>query len=471
MSATTPYNLLALARDGTVHFMGVGGAGMEPLAELVLRSGGRVTGCDARESAALARLAAVGALVTTGHDPSHLEGCSALVVTAAIPADHPEIEAARAAGIPVLKRAVALGGIVNEGYVVGVAGTHGKTTTTALTTAVLAAAGKDPTGLVGGSVVGWKGNLRIGGGALYVVEADEYDRSFHSLRPTIAVVTTMEADHLDVFGSLEAVEQAFVEYLERVPAGGLVVASADDSGVGRLLPRMPVPGRQIVTFGTAAGAMLRAEGITHSGRSSAFTVWERGNRLGEMTIRLPGLHNVRNALAAIGVARHLGVEAREIAAGLAGYEGVERRFEEVGEAGRVIVVDDYAHHPTEIRATLQAARGAHPGSRLVAVFQPHLYSRTRDFAAGFGEALAGADLIFVADIYAAREAPIPGVSGELIVDAARALGADVRYLPDRASLPLAVADALRPGDLCITLGAGDLNAAAREILELLANDG
>jgi UDP-N-acetylmuramate--alanine ligase len=471
MTTPIPIDLVSLAREAPVHFMGVGGAGMEPLAELVIRSGGKVTGCDAKDSPAIQQLAEGGARVSVGHDPAHVEGCSALVVTAAIPADHPEIAAARAAGIPVLKRAQALGGIVNEGYLVGVAGTHGKTTTTALTTLVLAAAGMDPTGLVGGRVVGWKGNLRVGGRGLYVVEADEYDRSFHTLRPTVAVVTTMEADHLDIYGTLAAVEDAFLEYLERVPAGGLIVASADDSGVGRLLPRVSMTGRPIITYGTSAGSMLRAVEITHSGRNMSFTVRERGARLGRVTISLPGIHNVRNALAAIAVARHLGAGLKEIAEGLASYAGVERRFEQVGEAAGVTLVDDYAHHPTEISATLEAARAAHPRSRLVAVFQPHLYSRTRDFAAEFGRSLAAADLLFVADIYAAREEPIPGVSGELIVNAARKVGAEVHYLPDRAALPAAVTEALRPGDLCVTLGAGDLNAAAREILDLLRNDG
>lgn len=464
-------DLVSLAREAPVHFMGVGGAGMEPLAELVVHSGGRVTGCDAKDSPAIRRLAEAGVGVAVGHDPSHVAGCSALVVTAAVPADHPEIAAARAAGIPVLKRAHALGGIVNEGYLVGVAGTHGKTTTTALTTLVLAAAGKDPTGLVGGRVVGWKGNLRAGGHGLFVVEADEYDRSFHTLRPTIAVVTTMEADHLDIYGTLAAVEDAFLEYLDRVPAGGLIVASADDMGVGRLLPRVATTSRSIVTYGTSAGSMVRADEISHSGRSMSFTVRERGDRLGRVTISLPGIHNVRNSLAAVAVARHLGADMKEIAEGLASYAGVERRFEHVGEAAGVTLVDDYAHHPTEISATLEAARAAHPRSRLVAVFQPHLYSRTRDFAAEFGRSLAAADLLFVAGIYAAREDPIPGVSAELIVNAARELGAEVHYLSDRDELPAVVAEALRPGDLCVTLGAGDLNVAARDILELVRNDG
>jgi UDP-N-acetylmuramate--alanine ligase len=466
----TQIDLIALAHERPVHFMGVGGAGMAPLAELVLLSGGQVTGCDMQAGAAVKALEAAEMEIAYRHDISHVTGCSALVITAAIPVGHPEIAAARDAGIPVLKRAEALGGIVNRGRVIGIAGTHGKTTTTALTTGILAAAGLDPTGIVGGHVVGWEGNLRFGGGTLYVVEADEYDRSFLALQPSIAVVTTMEADHLDIFGSLEGVERAFLDYIEKLPEDGLIVASADDSGVGRLLARLRRPHAAVMTYGTAAGSMTRAEEIVACGPSTSFLVSEQGRLLGRVTLHLPGLHNVRNALAAVAVARHLGAGWDAIAGGLDGYSGVERRFEEIGEAGGVLVVDDYAHHPTEITATLEAARASYPDRRLVAIFQPHLYSRTRDFATEFGRALAVADLLFVADIYAAREQPVAGVTGEMIASPARDAGADVRYLPDRAALAADVAAELRPGDLCVTLGAGDLNDAAREILHFLDTD-
>ena len=453
-------DLLALAREKPIHFMGVGGAGMGPLAELVLQAGlqGRLHVLEG---------GTIPVSVTHGHDASHIAGCGALVVTAAVAADHPEIIAAREAGIPVLKRAEALAAVVNEGCVIGVAGTHGKTTTTALTAAVLTAANMDPTGIVGGHVLGWQGNLRVGSGALYVVEADEYDRSFLTLQPTVAVVTTMEADHLDVFGTIDGVEQAFLEYVDRVPTEGLIVASADDSGVGRLIPRLKAPRRSVMTYGTSAGSMMRAEGIVADGRSTTFVAREFGRKLGKATVRVPGIHNVRNSLAAAAVARHLGAPWRAIAEGLESYTGVERRFEEIGRASGVLVIDDYAHHPTEITATLSAARAALPSSRIVAVFQPHLYTRTRDFATQFGRALAAADLVFVTDIYPAREQPIPGVSGELIVAPAKEAGADVRYLADRPGVPAEVVGALRAGDVCITLGAGDLNDAAREILELL----
>jgi UDP-N-acetylmuramate--alanine ligase len=447
--------------------MGIGGAGMAPLAELVLRSGGRVTGCDSRPGSATSALADRGAVVLEGHDPAHVAGSAALVLTAAVPNDHPEVVAARALGIPVLKRAEALGSIVNRGTVVGIAGTHGKTSTTALTAAALAAAGLDPTALVGGRVPAWGGNLRLGGSRYFVVEADEYDRSFLTLRPHIAVVTTLEADHLDTYGSLRAVEDAFLAFVNTVPVDGLVVGCADDGGVGRLLARLPGPAERVLTYGTSAGSMLRIEAVRLEGFESSCELRLRGRRLGRLRLRVPGLHNIRNATAAAAVAHRLGADWSAVAEGLAEHSGVERRFQQVGEAAGARIVDDYAHHPTEISATLSAARKGYPEARLVAVFQPHLYSRTRDFAEEFGRALALADRVIVTDVYAAREAPIPGVTGELVAHAARRAGAEVTYLAERREVPEAVAALLQPGDLCLTLGAGDLDLAARDILSLL----
>ena len=467
----TDFDLVELAKGGPVHFVGIGGAGMAPLAEMLLLAGARVTGCDSQLSATARLLAARGAEVHEGHDPAHVAGCVAVVMTAAVPDDHPEIAAARARGIPVLKRARALGAIVNRGTVVGIAGTHGKTTTTTLTTTVLASAGLDPTGFVGAHVPAWGGNLRRGGDRLYVVEADEYDRSFHQLRPTIAVVTTLEADHLDIYGSLEAVEESFRVYVDSVPEDGMIAACADDHGASRLASLLSGGPERVLTYGLSAGSMLRAEDVEQTGGSTRFTVRERGIRLGTARLAAPGFHNVRNALAAVAVARRLGVEWGAIEEGLATYGGVGRRFERLGEAGGVLFVDDYAHHPTEIEATLAAARAAHPGRRLVAVFQPHLYSRTRDFAPQFARALAAADVVFLTDVYAAREQPIPGVTGELIADPAKEAGADVRYVLDRAEIVDAVAGELRPGDLCITMGAGNLDDAARDLLRLFGRQG
>jgi UDP-N-acetylmuramate--alanine ligase len=470
VTLSTDFDLLQLAQRGPVHFMGIGGAGMSPLAEMALLAGVRVTGCDSSPGPATQLLEARGAVIAQGHDAAHVDdACAALVMTAAVPADHPEVAAARARGIPVLKRAQALGAIVNHGTVVGIAGTHGKTTTTTLTTAVLAAAGMDPTGFVGARVPAWGGNLRPGGDRLYVVEADEYDRSFHQLRPTVAVVTTLEADHLDIYGSLEAIEEAFRVFVDSVPEGGLIAGCADDHGAARLINALPGGPERIVSYGLSAGAMLRAEDVRPEGGRTVFTVRERGRVLGEARLDAPGLHNVRNALAAVAVARHLGAEWEAIARGLASYAGVSRRFEAIGEAAGVRVVDDYAHHPTEIEATLAAARAGFPERRIVAVFQPHLYSRTRDFAREFGQALAAADVVFLTDIYAARERPIEGVSGEMILAHIQSAGADVRYLRERAEVVDAVAAELRPGDLCLTMGAGNLDIAARELLERLSS--
>jgi UDP-N-acetylmuramate--alanine ligase len=299
------------------------------------------------------------------------------------------------------------------------------------------------------------------------VEADEYDRSFLTLRPSIAVVTTIEADHLDIYGSLAGVEEGFHAFLSSVAPDGQIVGCGDDAGVARLLPRLAGGADRVLTYGLAAGSMLRAENVRARGAGSSFVVRDRGRPLGEVHLEVPGLHNVRNSLAAIAVALRLGVRWKEIVEGVASFRGVDRRFQRIGEAGGVQVVDDYAHHPTEIEATLDAARSSAPGRRIVAVFQPHLFSRTRDFASEFGRALARADLVVLTGIYPAREKPIPGVTSELIVESARGAGAEVVFVPERAKVVDTVAGLLRQGDLCITLGAGDLDRAARELVERL----
>jgi UDP-N-acetylmuramate--alanine ligase len=460
-------DLVELARSGPVHFVGIGGAGMAPLAEMLLLAGGQVSGCQDQVNAAARLLQRHGAVITQGHDPAHVAESLAVVMTAAVPDDHPEIAAARARGIPVLKRARALGAIVNRGTVVAVAGTHGKTTTTTLVTTVLAAAGLDPTGFVGAHVPAWGGNLRRGKDEVYVVEADEYDRSFHQLRPSIAVVTTLEADHLDIYGSLQAVEEAFLTFAESVPDDGMVACCADDHGASRLASLLRGGPERVMTYGLNAGSMLRAEEVDLSGGGARFTVRERGKVLGTARLKAPGVHNVRNALAAVAVARRFGVDWATIERGVAEYAGIDRRFETVGEAGGVLFVDDYAHHPTELEATLRAARAAHPDRRLVAVFQPHLYSRTRDFAREFGAALALADVAFLTDVYAAREKPIAGVTGEMIAAPAREAGVELRYVAERDEIVDAVAAELRAGDFCLTMGAGNLDEAARELLALL----
>ncbi|HUF49950.1 MAG TPA: UDP-N-acetylmuramate--L-alanine ligase [Longimicrobiales bacterium] len=456
----------ALARTGVVHFMGIAGAGMSALAELVARSGGTVTGCDLRPGAAMAAMREHGIPVATGHDAAHVSDAAALVVTSAVMADHPEVAAARARGIPVLKRAQLLGAMVNAGTLLAVAGTHGKTTTTAATTSILDAARLSPTGIVGGRMAAWGGGLRAGTSDIYVVEADEYDRSFLTLEPAAAVVTNVEPDHLDIYGDLAGLEDGFVAFIGQVRDNGLVAICADDAGARRVAGRVQ---RDVLTYGTGMAADLRATAIEQDGRAMTFTVVEQGNTLGTLTVATPGVHNVRNALGAFALARHAGATFDDARTALSAFTGVSRRFQEVGTARAVTVIDDYAHHPTEITATLTAARGMFPSRRIVAVFQPHLYSRTRDLSEEFGQALAAADTVWVTDVYAAREQPLAGITGELVARAARAAGAEhVQYVPQRDELFAQLQRVLSPGDVVVAMGAGDIDEATHALFANLA---
>jgi UDP-N-acetylmuramate--alanine ligase len=388
-----------------------------------------------------------------------VKGAGALVITAAVPADHPEIMAARAAGVPVLKRAQALGQVVNLGRVVAIAGTHGKTSTTALTVQLLEAAGLNPTGLVGGTVPAWGGNLRRGGD-LYAVEADEYDRSFLTLEPDVAVVTNLEADHLDIYGDLGGVRDAFHQFLSQRRPGSRVIICADDPGAATLLPRVNGSG---YTYGLSAGSQLRAVEISPDPHGTCFRILEDGYDRGTACLPIPGVHNLRNALAAAAVTRFLGGSWDQIRSAWATFKGVGRRFQRLGEVRGITVVDDYAHHPTEISATLEAARSAYPGRRIVAVFQPHLYSRTRDFALEFGRSLALADQVWVTDVFPAREAPIPGVDGGVIARAAERAGVQVTEHPELDGLAAAVVANARSGDVILTIGAGSIERVGPEI--------
>ncbi len=460
-----------LLPSGTLHFMGIGGAGMCALAEAIVRQGGRVTGCDLAPGDSVKTLERLGVRVWPEHDPGHVEGVVALVVSSAIPGDHPEVAAAVGAGIPVWKRAQALGEWVNGGRVVAVSGTHGKTTTTAMATEILVRSGWDPTGFVGGWVPAWKGHLRSGTDDLFVVEADEYDRSFHHLKPSVAIVTNMDADHLDVYGDLKGVREGFAKFLEGVRDDGTVLVCADDPGSASLLPRLSVGAR---SFGFSAGSELRGLDFAPEGVGSRFRVVEDGIDRGLVHLKVAGRHNALNALAAIAAARVLGVEWSAIRSALGEFIGVVRRFQFLGEEGGVSVVDDYAHHPREIEVALTTAREAHPGFRLVAVFQPHLYTRTRDFAKGFARALAGADAIWITEVYPAREPAIPGVDGALVareiesaVDREGQRARDVHFHGDLESLPGELAKQLRPGDLCLTLGAGSIECVGAEVLQEL----
>ena len=447
-----------------VHFVGISGAGMSALAELFVRRGTVVTGCDAAGDPT-GDLGRLGIGVNTGHDPLHVDGARAVVVTSALPKDHPELQRARELGVPVIRRAEALGEAVSGGELVAIAGTHGKTTTTVMTTEALQAAGREPTGVVGGRVGSWGGNLRYGSDRLFVVEADEYDRSFLALTPTVAVVTNVEADHLDIYADLADIHRTFEQFAS--PARTIILC-ADDAGANKLA--MPSTA-EVIRYGIhSTDARLLAVDVRTEGGGSLFEVEYDDEMLGEVELSVPGLHNVLNALAAIGSGLALGVTVEAMRPGLAAFRGVERRFQRLGVAAGVDVVDDYAHHPTEIRATLAAARTAYPGRRIVAAFQPHLYSRTRDFAREFGEALAAADAVFVADIYPAREQAIPGVTAALIVDSTRQAGGSVEWQGARGGLSSALARTVRGGDVVLTIGAGDITRTGPELLHALSSD-
>ena len=462
--------LLLTSDSRPVHFVGIAGAGMSALAELFVRRGATVTGCDAHAASA-GDLRSLGIAVAAGHDPSHVAGARAVVVTSAVPRAHPELDAARAAGIPVIRRAEALAEAIAGGLTIGISGTHGKTTTTVMTTEALAAAGLDPTGVVGGRVGTWGGNLRLGGDARFVVEADEYDRSFLALSPDVAVVTNVEADHLDIYADLADIRDAFADFVSRAR---MVVLCADDVGATTLPTRAA---SEVVRYSAAesggeahpdARLVGRDVRATDAGGSACEVAWD-GRTLGTLTLAVPGLHNVRNALAAVAVGLLLGATFAALRPGLETFGGVERRFQRLGEAGGVLVIDDYAHHPTELDATLAAARGAYPGRRIVAAFQPHLFTRTRDFAPAFARALGAADLALVADIYPAREQPIAGVTADLVRDALGVEGAPAAWRGSREELASALAARVRPGDVVLTIGAGDVTRTGPELLALLGS--
>jgi UDP-N-acetylmuramate--alanine ligase len=447
-----------------IHFVGAGGVGMSGIAEILLQATPlEISGCDLVPSDATARLERLGAKIAVGHDPAHVESADLVVISSAVAESNTEVAAARARGVPVIRRAEMLGEIMRLKQGVAVAGTHGKTTTTSLTGMVLTEAGFDPTIVVGGQVHILGTNARLGRGDYLVAEADEYDRSFLELTPVLAVITNIEADHLDTYRDLDEIRDAFTAFANRVPFFGAVVACADDAGVREILPRIK---RRVVTYGESPEARLTARGVRLEGSCTAFEVWDsEQGRLGEVRLRLPGRHNVWNALAAVAAGRELLIPFDTIARALAAFTGVVRRFELKGERSGVLVVDDYAHHPTEIRATLSAARQVYPERRLVALFQPHLFSRTRDFTDDFGRALSAADVNIVMDVYPSREAPIPGVTGELVAEAARRAGhARVIYTHEKKRVVDTLEQTLTSGDLLVTLGAGDVVKFGEEYL-------
>ena len=455
----------SLEELGAVHFVGIGGAGMSGIARILLARGVQVSGSDRRDSPTLLALRALGADVSVGHDAGNLAGVDTVVVSTAIRPDNPELAAARAGGLRVLPRAVALAAVMAGRRSVAVAGTHGKTSTTSMLTVALQACGVDPSFAIGGDLNESGSNAHAGEGDIFVAEADESDRSFLLLAPFAAIVTNVEADHLDNYGDLAAVEAAFDRFLLTVHPDGFVVVCADDPGAARLRT-VPSPAR-LRSYGTGPDADLRLSDLEVGPDATSYTATLDGTPLGRVRIQVPGEHMALNSAAALLAGLELGLPAGELVDGLGRFGGVHRRFELKGVAGGVRVYDDYAHHPTEVTAQLKAARAVAGAGRLVVAFQPHLYSRTQEFAAGFGQALALADEVLVMDVYGAREDPVPGVTGAMVADAVPLPVGRVLFEPSWSAAAPALAARARPGDLVVTMGAGDVSMVGPEVLEAL----
>ena len=449
-----------------LHFVGIGGIGMSGLAEILMDQGFTVTGSDRAANDNTERVEELGATLYIGHDAGNVESdVDVLVYSSAIPPDNPEILLAHHRKIPVIRRAEMLAEVMRLKYGIGIAGTHGKTTTTSMVSLVLMEGGVDPTVIVGGRLRGLAGsNARMGKGEFIVVEADEYDRSFLSITPTIAVLTTLETDHLDCYRDLEDIKSAFLQFVNKVPFYGFVVLCLDEPALQDIMPKIK---KKIITYGLNGQADLQAVEIVHRLNKTKFLVLRGGKELGEIELQIPGKHNVQNALAAIAVGLELQVPFRLVKTGIEKFTGVFRRWEVKAEVGDIMVVDDYAHHPTEIKATLAGVKAGWR-RRVICVFQPHLFSRTRDFYDEFGRSFFNADVLVLTDVYPAREEPIQGVNGELIVNAAKELGhKQVHYVPDKKALPKFLMGIKQPGDIIITMGAGDIWKFGEEFIAQL----
>jgi UDP-N-acetylmuramate--alanine ligase len=451
-----------------IHFVGIGGSGMSGIAEVLLNLDYEVSGSDLSANAATERLSAQGARITVGHDAANVRGADAVVVSTAVRPDNPEVVAARASRVPVVPRALMLAELMRLKQGVAVAGTHGKTTTTSLVASVLAEGGLDPTFVIGGRLNAAGSSARLGAGDFIVVEADESDASFLHLLPVLAVVTNIDADHMETYQhDFARLKQAFVAFLQNLPFYGSAIVCCDDANVREILPFVSKP---VVTYGTREDAMVRAIDIV-SGERMAFTVLREGMPALPVTLNLPGRHNVLNALAAIAVATELGVPDAAVSKALAEFRGVGRRFQRHGEfacdaGGRATLVDDYGHHPAEMAATLEAARGAFPGRRLVLAFQPHRYTRTRDLFEDFVRVLSGVDALLLAEVYAAGEAPVVAADGRSLARAIRvAGGVEPVFVEHIADMPAAIARLARDGDIVITMGAGSIGGVPAKLAQ------
>jgi UDP-N-acetylmuramate--alanine ligase len=467
-----------MRRIHTIHLVGIGGSGMSGIAEVLINLGYRVQGSDLKANAVTMRLAQLGARVAIGHAAANVEGADVVVISSAVPPHNPEVEAALAARVPVVQRAEMLGELMRFRYSIAVAGTHGKTTTTSLVASILAEGGADPTFVIGGRLKSADSNARLGSGRYLVAEADESDASFTHLQPLIAIVTNIDNDHLATHdGDFERLKSSFVEFLHNLPFYGLAILCLDDATLAGVMARV---GRPIMTYGLSSAADVRAVNVRRNGLQTQFDVVRSGTaaRGGAaatlaVTLNLPGMHNVSNALAAIAVATELGVEDAAIARALTAFQGIDRRLQHVGDAtlasGFVTIVDDYGHHPTEIAATLEAVRQGYPGRRLVLAFQPHRYTRTRDLIDDFGRVLSQADVLLVTEVYSAGESAITGADGRAICRAVRSRGqVEPVFVENVERLGQALQDVVRAGDVVVTMGAGNINAVSHGLPAVLS---
>jgi UDP-N-acetylmuramate--alanine ligase len=447
-----------------VHFVGIGGIGMSGIAEILLSRGFEVSGSDRASSEITKRLSEIGIKVYEGHSADNLKDVDVLVYSSAVSTDNPEVVAAVERKIPIIKRSEMLAECMRMQYGIGIAGTHGKTTTTSMVGLTLTAGGIDPTIIVGGKLSGLGGtNARLGQGEFIVVEADEFDRTFLKLTPTIAAITTLEKEHLDTYKDLDDIKSAFIEFANKVPFYGFVLLCLDEPALQDIIPFI---NKKIYTYGLTPQADIRAIDIVHRAFSSSYTVKYRGEELGRINLKIPGVHYVKNSLVAVCIAKELGIKFEIIQKALESFAGVYRRFE-VKYNKEVLVIDDYAHHPTETSATLAGIRAGW-NRRLVAVFQPHLYSRTRDFYQEFGRSFLNSDIFICTDIYPAREEPIEGINGKLIADTAKKFGhKNVIYIEDKNEIPSYLLSIKEENDIIITMGAGDIWKFGERFVEMI----
>jgi UDP-N-acetylmuramate--alanine ligase len=450
-----------------IHFVGIGGIGMSGIAELLMNLGYVVTGSDLIRSPIIDRLQQRGAMIFIGHDDSNLGDAEVLVYSSAVKEENPELKKAREIGIPVLRRAEMLGELIAvKETSIAIGGTHGKTSMTSMVGSILSSAGLDPTLVVGGLVKSIDTNTMLGSGNIIVVEADEFDRSFHALRPTIAIVNNIELEHTDCYDSIEDLQAAFIQFCNATPFYGEILLGVDSVGVQSILPQIQRP---VLSYGIKSPADITADNLFYEENITKFAVSRNGKSIGDIEISVPGEHNVQNALGAVSLGLELDIPFSTIKRGLKAFQGVRRRFEIKGEIDGVIVVDDYAHHPTEVQATIKAAKRGWD-RRLIIIFQPHLYTRTRDFYQDFANAFTESDILIVTEIYPAREEKIPGISGELVSRAAQDLGhTNVQFVPDFRELHKILRTLSQPGDMIITIGAGNIWRFCEDYFQQLSN--